>query len=529
MARGNLPIHLEFAVGEMAEQSGKIVCGERELAIPAMLDRAHRAARGLQSAGVVRDDAIAVVLRNDFPFFEAAYAANRLGVHLVPVNWHFSGPEVAYVLEDSGAKALIVHADLYAPIRAHVPASVRVFVVETPPEIARAYSIGPDVCRVRGGDVAWNDWLARFEPLPPEAVASPGSMIYTFGTTGRPKGVRRKPPTPEQATGMGQMVDLVMDFSHANIVALLTAPMYHATPNGFFRRAIDTNSTIVVEPRFDAQRYLELIDRHRITHAYAVATMFVRLLRLPDDVRERYDVSSLKVVVHGAAPTAPDVKRKMIDWFGPVLLEHYGSTELGAVVYCNSPDWLSHPGTVGKPLPHVELKVFDAERRELPPGEAGEIFARFKLYPDFVYQNDPAKRAAMEFQGLWTAGDIGYLDADGFLYLSDRKNDMVISGGVNIYPKEIETELYGLPGVFDCAVFGIPDEEFGEALAAVIQPTAGTRLDAAQVREFLRTRIAKYKLPKVIEFRDSLPREDSGKLFKRKLRDEYWKAAGRQI
>jgi long-chain acyl-CoA synthetase len=190
---------------------------------------------------------------------------------------------------------------------------------------------------------------------------------------------------------------------------------------------------------------------------------------------------------------------------------------------------LRHPGTVGKALPHVDLKVFDAQRNELPNGTPGEIFARFRLYPDFVYQNDPAKRAAMEYQGLWTAGDIGYLDDDGFLYLSDRKNDMVISGGVNIYPKEIETELYELPGVFDCAVFGIPDEEFGEALAAIIQRVKGASLDETQVREFLKGRIAKYKLPKVIEFRDALPREDSGKLFKRKLRDEFWKAAGRQI
>jgi long-chain acyl-CoA synthetase len=513
----------------MSGQPGKIICGKRELPIPEMLDRALRAAQGLRELGIERDDAFAVLLRNDFPFFEAAYAANRLGAHLVPINWHFSGAEVTYILEDSGAKALVGHADLIEPIRAQIPASVRVFVVETPPEIVAAYSIAESRRRPHGDDVAWERWLTRFEPLPPEAVASPGSMIYTSGTTGRPKGVRRKPPTPEEAAGMGRMVDLVMDFSHPDIVALLTAPMYHATPNGFFRRAIDTNATLIVEPRFDAQRYLELIDRYEVTHAYAVATMFVRLLRLPEAVREKYDVSSLKVVVHGAAPTAPEVKRRMIDWFGPVLLEHYGSTELGAVVYCNSQDWLSHPGTVGKALPHVELKVFDAQRREVPAGTPGEIFARFKLYPDFVYQNDPGKRAAMEYAGLWTAGDIGYLDDDGFLYLSDRKNDMVISGGVNIYPKEIETELYELPGVFDCAVFGIPDEEFGEALAAVIQRVEGASLDETQVREFPRGRIAKYKLPKVIEFRDALPREDSGKLFKRKLRDEYWKALGRQI
>jgi hypothetical protein len=212
----------------MSEQAGKIICGERVLPIAEMLERANRAARGLRELGIEHDDAIAVLLRNDFPFFEAAYAANRLGVHLVPINWHFSGPEVAYILEDSGAKALVAHADLLEPIRAHIPASVRVFIVETPPEIAAAYSIAPTLGRSRAGDTVWETWLTRFEPLASEAVASPGSMIYTSGTTGRPKGVRRKPPTPEEAAGMGQMVDLVMDFSQPNIVALLTAPMYHA-------------------------------------------------------------------------------------------------------------------------------------------------------------------------------------------------------------------------------------------------------------------------------------------------------------
>jgi long-chain acyl-CoA synthetase len=515
--------------GNTSAADARIISGERELAIDHMLDNAHRAARGLAALGVGREDAIAVLLRNDFPFFEAAYAANRLGAHLVPINWHFTGPEVVYILEDSGAKALIAHADLLEAVRPALPAGVRVLVVETPPEIERAFRLPPERCRAVDGDTRWSDWLAGFEPLEPTAVPSPGSMIYTSGTTGRPKGVRRQAPTEAELAGMKEMGDLIMDFSQENIVALLTAPMYHATPNGFFRRAIDTRSTIVIEPRFDAERYLTLIDRHRVSHAYAVATMFVRLLKLPEEVRARYDTSTLKVVVHGAAPTAPEVKRRMIDWWGPVLIEHYGSTELGAVVYCNSHDWLAHPGTVGKPLPHVDIRILDAERREVPVGVPGEIFARFRLYPDFVYQNDPTKRAAMEHDGLWTAGDIGYLDADGFLYLSDRKNDMVISGGVNIYPKEVETELLGMTGVYDCAVFGIPDEEFGESLAAVIQPAPGAHVTEAQVRDYLAARLAKYKLPKVVEFREALPREDSGKLFKRKLRDEYWRAAGRQI
>ncbi len=509
--------------------AASIISGERELALADMHDRALRAAHGLQTLGVGEQDAVAVFLRNDFPFVEAAYAANRLGAHLVPINWHFSAAEAGYILEDSGAKAVVAHADLADTIRAGLPEGCQLLVVETPPEIRKRFGLSDEQGRHSGDEPEWSTWLERFDPLPPAQVAAPGSMIYTSGTTGRPKGVRRQPTTPEQGEVLGEMMDIIVPFTGENMVALVTAPLYHSTPNGFFRRAVDTESTLILEPRFDPERYLALVDRHRVTHAYAVATMFVRLLRLPEDVRRRYDVSTLEVVVHGAAPTPPEVKRRMIEWFGPVLVEHYGSTELGAVVACNAHEWLAHPGTVGKPLPHVELKILDANLEELPPGEPGEIYARMKYYPDFTYQNDPDKRAAMEHQGLWTAGDIGYLDADGFLFLSDRKKDMVISGGVNIYPKEIEAELLELPGVLDCAVFGIPDEEFGEAIAAVIQRQPGATLEAADVRAFLEGRLARYKLPKVVDFRDDLPREDSGKIFKRKIRDEYWRAAGRHI
>jgi long-chain acyl-CoA synthetase len=340
--------------------------------------------------------------------------------------------------------------------------------------------------------------------------------------------VRRQPPSARETEVSTEIMARIFGFQSEKPVALLTAPMYHATPNGFFRLAVARDAVIVIESRFDPERYLALIDRHRVTDAYGVATMFVRLLRLPEAVRAKYDVSSLRSVVHGAAPTAPEVKRAMIGWWGPVLVEHYGSTELGAVVGCDSHEWLAHPGTVGRALPHVQLRILDAQGNELPVGEIGEIFAR-PIYPDFTYQNDPGKRAAMERDGFWTAGDIGRLDADGYLYLSDRKNDMVISGGVNIYPKEIEAELLGLDRIRDCAVFGIPDEEFGEALAAVIQPMPDANLTEAEVRAYLTGRVAKYKVPKVIQFRDELPRQDTGKIYKRLLRDEFWKATGRNI
>jgi long-chain acyl-CoA synthetase len=507
---------------------GRVISGAREVSLDTIQRRALQAANGLASLGVGAGETFAILLRNDFPFVEAALAGNRLGAHLVPINWHFSGPEVGYILSDSGARALIAHADLLAGVRDHIPDGVAVFVVPTPPEICAVYDIGPDRAARTASDRDWSTWLEGFEPLPPADVPSPGSMIYTSGTTGRPKGVKRQPPSARETEVSNEIIARILGMQSDAPVALVTAPMYHATPNGFFRLAIARNATLILESRFNPERYLELIDRYRVTDAYGVATMFVRLLRLPEQVRRRYDVSSLRCVVHGAAPTAPEVKRAMIDWFGPVLMEHYGSTELGAVVACDSHEWLAHPGTVGRALPHVQLKILDEDGNELPPGEVGEIYAK-PIYPDFTYQNDPAKRAAMERDGFWTAGDIGYFDSDGYLYLSDRKNDMVISGGVNIYPKEIESELLANPKVFDCAVFGIPDEEFGEALAAIVQPVEGADLTEADVRDFLADRLARYKLPKVVEFRDDLPRQDTGKIYKRVLRDEFWKVAGRKI
>ena len=510
------------------ESTGRIISGDRVLPLADMHQRALRAARGLESVGVGPGETFAVLLRNDFAFFEAAYAGNRLGAHLVPINWHFSGPEVAYILEDSGARALIAHTDLLAGKRHLIPPNVQLFVVETPPEICRVYGVAPEQAAPFAGDRHWSGWLEGFEPLAPAEVPSPGSMIYTSGTTGRPKGVKRQPPSPRETEVSSEIMARIFGFQSEAPVALLTAPMYHATPNGFFRMAVAKDATIVIESRFDPERYLALVDQHRVTDAYGVATMFVRLLRLPEDVRRNYDVSSLRCVVHGAAPTAPEVKRAIIAWWGPVLMEHYGSTELGAVVACDSHEWLAHPGTVGRALPHVLLRILDANDAQLPTGEIGEIYAR-PIYPDFTYQNDSDKRAAMERDGFWTAGDIGYLDADGFLYLSDRKNDMVISGGVNIYPKEIEAELLSLSKVRDCAVFGIPDEEFGEALAAVIQPVADGELTEDEVRGFLAGRLARYKVPKIIQFRDELPRQDTGKIYKRLLRDEFWLATGRKI
>jgi long-chain acyl-CoA synthetase len=285
----------------------------------------------------------------------------------------------------------------------------------------------------------------------------------------------------------------------------------------------------VLEPRFDPEDMLQLIERHRVTHQHMVPTMFVRLLRLPDDIKHRYDQSSLRFIVHGAAPCPPQVKRAMIEWWGPVINEYFGSTETGIPVWHSAEEALAKPGTVGRAIDGGVVKIFRPDGELCGVNEPGEIFMRQKSVPDFDYHGKAEARAEAGREGLVSVGDVGYLDEDGYLFLCDRKRDMVISGGVNIYPAEIEAVLHALPGVKDCAVFGIPDAEFGERLMAVVEPADGTALTAGDVQAHLRAHLADYKVPKSIEIARDLPREDSGKIFKRRLRDPYWQDAGRRI
>ena len=511
---------------------GEIISGERRLSSEALGERASRAASGLASLGVGRGDLIALYLRNDLPFFEATFAAGLLGAYPTPVNWHYSPTEARYLFENSGARAIIIHADLIEGIREVLPPGVPVLVVATPPEIAAAYGI--DAAPVPPGMTDWAAWLEGFSPYSVPVAESPGAIIYTSGTTGHPKGVRRRQPNADEAA-----VSL-RALSHAfgladwmqrpdEIVTVVTGPMYHSAPNAYGAFTARLGARVILEPRFDPEELLALIERYKVTHIHMVPIMFNRLLRLPEEVKARYDLSSLKFVVHAAAPCPPPIKRAMIEWWGPVINEYYGSTETGAVVFCTSEEWLAHPGTVGRAMPGADVRVIDETGASLAAGEIGEVVARTAGIADFTYHGDDAKRAASEKVGLIAPGDIGYLDADGFLYLCDRAKDMIISGGANIYPAEIEAELHKMPGVADCGVFGIPDEEFGEAVCAVVQPMPGVELTEAEVRAYLRGQMASYKVPKRVDFHAELPREDSGKIFKRKLREPFWEGLDRQI
>jgi long-chain acyl-CoA synthetase len=505
-----------------------IVSGERRLSHGELGERAARAAAGLESLGVGPGDAVALLLRNDVPFLEASLAAGALGAYAVPINWHFQAEEVGYVLRDCAAKALLAHADLLAPVAGAVPEGMATLAVQSPPELRAAYRLCAEPVPLPPGVQDWPRWLEGFAPRPPSQVQPPSAMIYTGGTTGRPKGVRRDPPSAEQAAGFTGMLTAIFDLRPA-MRTVIAGPMYHSAPNAYGVSAARMGAHLVLQPRFDAEGLLALIESQRITHLYAVPTMFVRLLALPEAAKRRYDLSSLRWVIHAAAPCPPEIKRAMIEWWGPVIYEFYGSTEMSAVTLCSSAEALARPGTVGRALPGAELCILDDDGAPVPPGAVGELFGRHTAIADFTYHGMDDKRRAIERAGLITVGDLGYLDEDGYLFLCDRRIDMIISGGVNIYPAEIEAALIAMPGVADCAVFGIPDAEYGEAVVAAVQPQPGARLEPEQVQAFLRQRIAGYKVPRRVEFHEALPRLDSGKLLKRKLREPHWAGTGRAI
>jgi long-chain acyl-CoA synthetase len=465
--------------------------------------RAACAAAGLEQAGIGATDVVALLLGNEPAYLEAMLACRRLGAYHCPINWHFKADEAGFILRDSGAKVLAARPELRRDIEAGVPDGIQVVS-------------------------DWPSWRERHAPWAGTPRLPRGNMPYTSGTTGRPKGVLRKPATETERKLAAELYRQALGVEPA-MRAFVSAPLYHSAPNLYATQAMLAGELLVLEPRFDAEATLALIERYRLTNLYLVPTMFVRLLRLPPEVRRRYDLSSVRFVSSTGSPCAPDVKRAMIDWWGPVINETYASSETGHITFIGSEDWLRHPGSVGRALGEGRLKILDDDGRELPAGEIGAIYVRQPAYPDFTYVNNAAARAAIERGGLWSVGDMGYLDAQGYLYVADRKSDMVICGGVNIYPAEIEAVLLGMPGVADCAVFGIPDAEFGEALCAAVQRRESEKIDSSSVQSFLKERIAGYKVPKVVTFHEALPREDSGKIFKRKLREPYWRGAGRRI
>jgi len=477
-------------------------------------DASNRLAQLLHARGLRRGDHLAVLMENNLHFMEPVWTGFRSGFYVTTVNRYLPPDEAAYIVNDCGAAAIVTS-------------------YEKRETAAGLTELIPN-CKIRlmiGGTIpGWESYEAALAASSPEPLAEEwigDAMLYSSGTTGRPKGILR--PLPDRTAAEG--FDLRQSANRYNYTAdtvyLSPAPLYHAAPLAFVLTVQSFGGTVVMMERFDAEQALGLIEKYKVTHSQWVPTMFVRMLKLPEEVRARYDLSSHQIAVHAAAPCPVEVKRQMIDWWGPTLFEYYAGTEGSGSTTITSEDWLAHPGSVGKAAIGV-LHICDENGNDLPPGEQGLIYFEREI-ATFEYHNDPAKtRAARHpLHDNWNAlGDVGYLDADGYLYLTDRQSFMIISGGVNIYPQAIEDALITHPKVADVAVFGVPDQEMGEAVKAVIEVapghTAGDDL-SAELMAYARSKVAHYMAPRSVDFIEEMPRLPTGKLYKRVLRDAYWK------
>ena len=485
--------------------------GTRRRTWAELADRTARLANWIADLGARPGDHVAVWMGNRAECIELMVAGIEAGVWLTPINWHLTRDEIAYVIADSGARVL--------------------FVDEAYAALARELFAGPIV--VAGDDLESGLRSASDAQQRPDAPAG-GPMIYTSGTTGRPKGVKR-----HRAATLAAARDAQIAYAHAIGVDapgphLITGPCYHAAPLMYAVYAQTAGAPILVMPRWDERSALALLREREVGSTHLVPTMFTRLLRLPDDERAAFSAPALRTVLHGAAPVARATKQRMIDWWGPVLVEYWGATESGVITLASSAEWLAHPETVGRVQPAWEVFAVDGEGCRLPAGENGLLYARHRTTPRlFEYHGAPEKTAGSFLDAhTFTIGDIGRVDAEGWVHLADRQSHTIISGGVNIYPAEIEAVLAEHPAVSDVAVFGIPDDDWGESVKAAIELRAGHAAGealAAEILGFARERLAGYKVPRSIDFAAALPRHASGKLYLRLLRDPYWAGRSRKI
>jgi acyl-CoA synthetase (AMP-forming)/AMP-acid ligase II len=480
--------------------------------------RSQRVAALLHRAGLRRGDGVALVLPNCPEFLEITWACQLSGLYYSAVNTHFTPDEVLYVIADSDSRAVFIDASM---------TSLGERVVETAAGVDVRIAIGGALPGWQRYDAATAD---AGEDVPPLSDGS--EMLYSSGTTGRPKAVRRPLPLDGNGSWAQGVLEQALSRNYGmspSSVYLSPAPLYHAAGVNYTMAVHRVGAASILMPRFDPETVLRLIQDHRVTHAQFVPTMFVRMLKLPAQVREAYDVSSLECVIHAAAPCPVDVKHRMMEWFGPIVHEYYGGTEGFAGCTIGPEAWLAHPGSVGKPFSPVHVVSEDGV--EQPVGQAGELF--FEGGPQFEYYKDPEKTASVSNERGWRSlGDVGYVDLDGYLYLTDRATFTIVSGGVNIYPQEAENLLIMHPKLVDAAVFGVPNDEFGEEVKAVVQPGSGTPAGPeleAELIAYCRTHLATYKCPRTIEFAAELPRDPNGKLYKKRIRERYWQGRASRI
>jgi acyl-CoA synthetase (AMP-forming)/AMP-acid ligase II len=482
--------------------------------------RSNQLANLFAAAGLGFGDHIAIYLENHPRYLEILWAAQRSGLYYTAISSQLTADEVAYLVEDCGAQLLIT---------SQAKAEVAAELVDRMPNVTTRLVLDGPLAGYEGYEEA-----VAAQPTTPIAEELEGTaMLYSSGTTGKPKGIRydlKREPIGSAAFTV-DLFKALFDLSEDDVF-ISPAPMYHSAPLQFTMMLTRIGATVVVMEHFDAEGALAAIERHRVTHGQWVPTMFVRMLKLPAEVRERYDVSTLRGAIHVAAPCPIPVKEAMIDWWGPVIREYYAATEGIGATLITTEDWLEHKGSVGKSL-LGPIHILDDDDNELPPGEEGRVFFQPPDFLSFEYHNDPAKTAASRSpQGWSTVGDVGYLDEDGYLFLTDRSTNMIISGGVNIYPQEAENLLVTHPRVFDVAVFGVPDDEMGEQVKAVVQPVdwsdAGPELEQ-ELLAFCRDQLAHYKCPRSIDFEQELPRHETGKLYKRLVRDRYWTGRASKI
>lgn len=484
-------------------------------------DRSNRLAQFLRDKGLRRGDHVSIFMENNLAYFDVIWAALRSGLYLTSINRYLTAEEAAYIVDNSESSVLIAS-------RA---------VAEVASQLPPATPNCETHLMADGAVDGFEDFEKAIAAYPAEPLAEEpagGFMLYSSGTTGRPKGIWRPLPETsiaEPAPNIGLLSAVwAMD---SDTVYLSPAPLYHAAPMGFCQGVQTLGGTVVVMPRFDPVLALQAIEDHGITHSQWVPTMFTRMLKLPAGERTGFDLSSHKVAIHAAAPCPVEVKRQMLDWWGPIIYEYYAGTELNGLTHCTPDEWLAHPGTVGRAI-MGQIHICDEDGRELPAGQSGIIYFELPAMPfEYLKDDDQTREAQHPEHSNWSKlGDVGHMDEKGYLYLTDRTTFMIISGGVNIYPQEIEDTLVVHPKVLDAAVIGVPNPEMGEEVKAVVQTVDGVTGDkalAAELLAYAREHLAHYKCPKSIDFRDELPRLPTGKLYKRFLKDEYWGKTGSRI